>query len=66
MNEAAQQVLKMAEIIQDECHVAVEYSLKNSTKPLTVQDATNVYLFTKLAEMQLEIEQLKSFSHTHQ
>lgn len=59
MNEAAKQVQRMAEQIQDECHEAVKHVIRESAEEITVQDATNVFLFTKLAELQLQIEQIK-------
>lgn len=59
MTEAAKQVQIMAEQIQEECHNSV-VRVMETQKQITVQDATNAYLFTKLAELQLQISQVST------
>jgi hypothetical protein len=46
-----------AEEFQDECHAIVEKIKANTS--VTYQDATNVFIFRKLAELQFEIDELK-------
>lgn len=51
-------VQEKAEELQKECHSFVREVINypGSNKDLTVQDVTNVWLFRKLAELQLDIE----------
>jgi hypothetical protein len=51
------EVLTIAEKLQDECHAAVGAVM--SEKDVSYQDATNVWMFKKLAELQHEINMLK-------
>jgi hypothetical protein len=48
-----------AENIQNECHKTVEAIMKE-TGSVSYQDATNVFLFRKLAEYELMIGRLSS------
>lgn len=54
----------LAEQFQDECQKMVEMVMKQSKKPISYQDATNVWLFQKLAKQELEIRKLKGFYNT--
>lgn len=47
----------LAEKIQQECHATVEFLLKHNEK-LNHQDATNVFLYKKLAEIQFTLNQV--------
>jgi hypothetical protein len=58
MTPQDQEILTIAEHLQQDCHQTVEvimYEKKNAT----VQDATNVWMYRKLAEMELRIRQLE-------
>ena len=46
-----------AEEFQDECHAIVEKIKANTS--VAYQDATNVFIFRKLAELQFEIDELR-------
>lgn len=52
--KSQEKIAERARELQQECHTAVE-ALMKSTK-LTYQDATNVWIFKKLAELEDEIE----------
>lgn len=52
------QLQDIAESIQSECHRTVEY-VKDNSNNFSYPDATNVFIFRKLAELQLEINKLK-------
>lgn len=52
-----EEILKIAEGFQDECHAMVEKIKANTSA--AYQDATNIWMFKKLAELQLEIDRLK-------
>lgn len=52
----------IAQEIQQECHTTVEQCIKLGKKGTSMQDATNVFIFRKLAEMELRIRQLESAS----
>lgn len=47
------------EQLQTECHKAVELIMKKN-KEVSYQDATNIWLFTKLAEYQKRISKLEN------
>ncbi len=53
-------LLGMAKHIQLECHKTVEVIINDQKAKVDVQDATNVFIFRKLAEYELRIEQLES------
>ena len=53
-----QQIFDLAEHIQEECHKTVEYIMANSPK-VEHQDAVNVFIFRKLAEIQIQIKELR-------
>jgi hypothetical protein len=48
--ENKKQVLDLAEKLQDECHEMVNEIVNRNSK-LTYQDATNTFIFLKLAEI---------------
>jgi hypothetical protein len=48
-----------AELFQQQCHKHVEAVLSTSKKVVSYQDATNTWLFYKLAELQQQIQELK-------
>jgi hypothetical protein len=50
------EVLDKATEIQNECHATVGFIMDNQ-KNVSVQDATNVFLFRKLAELTLDIKE---------
>ena len=52
-----EEILKIAEKFQDECHATVE-DIK-AKKAIDFQVATNVWMFHKLAKLQFEIDALK-------
>lgn len=58
-------IQKLAEEFQQECHEMVELIKKSTENGVTkhngisYQNATNVWIFKKLAEMQHQIDQLK-------
>jgi hypothetical protein len=43
---------------QKDCHRAVEYALKENPK-VSYQDATNVWIFGKLAEFELRLREVE-------
>lgn len=49
-----------AKAIQQECHRTVEFIIKNAQTPVTVQDATNVFLYRKIAELEEMISSLQT------
>lgn len=51
------EILTIAEKFQDECHAAINAIMIE--KDVSYQDATNVWMFKKLAELQHEINTLK-------
>lgn len=51
-------IQKRAEKLQEECHTTVEF-IKENNSIIGYQDATNVWMFRKLAELELEVETLK-------
>lgn len=53
-----QQIFDLAEHIQEECHKTVEYIMANSPK-VERQYAVNAFIFTKLAEIELQIKELR-------
>jgi hypothetical protein len=54
------ELAQIAQDIQQECHASVEYVINNSESQVSVQDATNVFLYRKLAEMELRIRNLEN------
>lgn len=54
-----EKILSRSEELQKECHEFVR-ELINRIETCTVQDATNVWLFKKIAELENSIEQLKN------
>ena len=55
----AQKVFDRGDDIQKKCHAYVEQVLKEKPN-VGYQDATNVYLFHKIAELELMVEKLGS------
>ena len=56
--EMSEREIQLAEEFQKECHSMVEFIMKESKA--SYQDATNVYLFSKLAQLKAENEVLQS------
>lgn len=54
-----QELEQIAMEIQNECHQTVENIIDNSELPVTVQDATNVFFYRKLAEMELRLRAIE-------
>jgi len=50
---------QLTEKIQNDCHKLTDAMIKRSKK-VKVQDATNVFLFHKLAEIELRLRQLEA------
>lgn len=46
-----------AKKLQQECHNLIDFLARE--KKVTYQDATNIFMFSKLAELSLEIKKLK-------
>ena len=56
MEITEKEILDRAEQLQEQCHQMVELTKGNTS----YQDATNVWLFTKIAQLELRIEQLNT------
>ena len=54
------ETMTLAEQFQKDCHQVVEEVLRDEKK-MSYQDATNIFLFNKLAELQIQINDLKTF-----
>ena len=54
--ETKERIQLLTERIQEECHYTVQAVSHN--EKVSYQDATNVFLFTKIAELQVANEQL--------
>ena len=54
-----EEINKLAERFQEDCHKSAEVIMSDNKK-ISYQDATNVWIFRKLAELQHEID-----SHSH-
>lgn len=54
--ELTEDIIKRAEELQNDCHKTVETVISDS---INHQDATNVWIFNKLASIELQIEQLQ-------
>ena len=54
--------LRITEEIQMECHRTVEGIMNNmvNNKEISVQDATNVYFYKKLADFEYRLRQLET------
>lgn len=59
MTREEEKIQRYAGFIQEESHRTVEYIIKHSEKSITYQDAVNVFLFRKLAELTIKIESLE-------
>ena len=57
ISQEESEIMLIAENFQDECHATVQAIKKE--KSVYYQDATNVWMFKKLAELQNEINKLK-------
>lgn len=53
-------VSEISQDIQRECRASVGFIMKHETKESVYQNAINVFMFRKLAELQLEINYLKT------
>jgi hypothetical protein len=51
----SEEMLLIAEGFQDECHLTVKSICENSGKNWNHQDATNTWIFLKLAQLQIQI-----------
>lgn len=62
MSYTADQLGKATLEIQAECHKTVE-NIKSNCKPedFDYNDAANVFIFKKLAELQLRIQEMEAF-----
>lgn len=60
--EITEEILIKAEQLQKECHNIVAEIVLNQKKDtqITTQDGTNVFMFKKLAELELRIEKLEN------
>ena len=58
MKIGKQRLEELTENLQNDCHKTVEAILKDKPN-CSYQDATNVWLFKKLAELELSIEELQ-------
>lgn len=54
-------IWEIMEDIQHKCHTFVEKAMKGNSS-ISYQDATNTFLFTKLAELQNRIEYLEKIN----
>ena len=54
------EIRQIANHFQEDCHKAVEVVLTETEGKSSYQDATNVWIFRKMAELQLQIEQITS------
>jgi hypothetical protein len=50
--------MDIAEEIQQECHMAIEFIMKKKPE-CSYQEATDVWLFTRLAKMEYRMRKLK-------
>lgn len=56
-----EKVNQLTASIQQECHRTVEAAINHpELKSVTVQDATNVFLFKKLADLEYRVQQLEA------
>ena len=58
MKIGKQRLEELTENLQNNCHQTVEAILKDKPN-CSYQDATNVWLFKKLAELELSVEELQ-------
>lgn len=49
-------IQKLAEQYQDECHALTKEIIESSDKDISNQDATNVWIFRKLAELKVDLD----------
>lgn len=59
-NNISPEVQKIAEGFQDECHAMVKNIMNNAT--VEYQDATNIYMFVKLAEFEKRLQAIEKHS----
>ena len=57
--ENLETMLNVADVFQEDCHEVVEMVMKMSKKEITSQDATNVWIFRKLAEFEFRLRKLE-------
>lgn len=53
-NILEESIIKRADEIQKDCHEKVSKIITSSDSNISVQDATNVYLFYKIAELEIK------------
>lgn len=58
LSELVQDMIETTERFQNECHALTKEIIEQKPK-CTVQDATNVWLFKKLAEFEVRLRQLE-------
>ena len=58
LSELVQDLIETTERFQNECHALTREIIEQKPK-CTVQDATNVWLFKKLAEFEVRLRQLE-------
>jgi hypothetical protein len=52
-------IKELTELFQKECWQQTEVVMRTSTDEISYQDATNVWIFEKLAQLQLEINDIR-------
>ena len=58
LSQLVEDILSTAERFQDECHALTKEIIEQKPK-CTVQDATNVWMFKKLAEFEVRLRQIE-------
>jgi hypothetical protein len=53
------EVQRIAEQLQDSCHLAVNAMIEGTNKNISYQDATNTFIFLQLAIVKQEFQELK-------
>jgi len=59
MKEREKEIDELTTALQKECHHQVEFVEKHLKKEFNYQDATNAYIFRKIAELAYEIKKLQ-------
>lgn len=61
MSHIENKFLNKMEKLQNDCHIFTDDMMKNSkSSTIQYQDITNIWLFNKLAEYELRIEELEN------
>jgi hypothetical protein len=53
-------LLEVAIEIQKDCHLSTDQMMANSSKHVVLQDAINVFIYRKLAEMEIRLRAIES------